>query len=265
VKDGKSDFDWLAELAGSERDEIDGWSELSNVERAEIERLDAEVFGLLPYTLDPVEPSPRVKEELMRRVSVPEVQSFRERRRGPVAPRWLMPLAAGLTVLAIGIAAMQVGTVRLQQAEIDSLRTEVDQLAADAATLAGFETGLAAAQKNLQLVSSLGVEVCALRPTTATAGEDGPFGLLFVAADHQHWYVKVAGLETGPDRYYRVWFETADGLVAAGNLIGQELELASPTMPDDLLAVHVSVETEPAPSRPSDEIVLYGADMVRVL
>lgn len=265
MNDGKSDFDWLAELKGSERDEVDGWSALSNVERAEIERFDAEVFGLLPYALDPVEPSPRVKEELMRRVAVPEIQSFHERRRGPVASRWLMPLAAGLTVLAIGMAALQFGTVRRQRLDIAHLETEVALLSVDAAALADAETGLAVAHQNLQLVSSRGVEVCALRPTTATQSNEGPYGLLFVAADHQRWYVKVAGLETGPDRYYRVWFETADGLVAAGNLIGQELEFASPTMPDGLLAVHVSLETEPAPSRPSGEIVLYGDEMVRVL
>jgi len=130
-----------------------------------------------------------------------------------------------------------------------------------------LEAGLAAAQEKLELVSQRGVGICALRPTLAGAnGAEGPYGLLFVAADHQHWYVRVEGLEVASDRYYRVWFETEDGaLVAAGNLIGSELELSAPTMPEGTRAVHVSLEREPSPEVPSGEIVLFGDDMIEVL
>ena len=259
------EFDWLTELDGAAREEVDDWQALSSAERAEIERLDAEVFGLLPYALDPVEPGPEVKQALMRRLETPPVAAFPDRGPRPVPPRWLMPLAAGLTALAIGLAATMLGTVREQRAQIAQLESRIEQLAGDSIARAELEEGLAAAQENLQLVSSRGVEICALRPTTAAASGKGPHGLLFLAADHQHWYVKVTGLETEADRYYRLWFETEDGLVPAGNLTAQGLELGAATMPEGTRAVHVSVETAPNPSTPSDEIVLYGDDMVQVL
>ena len=182
----------------------------------------------------------------------------------PRATRWLLPLAAGLALTVLGLAASMVSTVRDQREQLASLRAEVQRLSL--APTAALESDLEAVRDNLGLVSSRGVEICALRPTKAAgSGSDGPYGLLFLAADHQHWYVRVGGLEPAPDRFYRVWFETEDGLVPAGNLLGAELELSSPTMPEGTRAVHVSLESEPAPAVPSDEIVLFGDDMIRLL
>jgi hypothetical protein len=266
--------DWAPDLDGPERDEVDDWSALSAAERAEIERLNFEIGGLLPLALDPVEPSPAVAREISRQVAEvqspatgssaggPPVASFPAR---PAMPSWLLPLAAVLTLLAIGLAASLFGIVRDQRLELAALEAQVEELTRDSAELAVLEEGLAHARQNLQLVSSEGVEICPLRPIEGAAPE-GPYGLLFIAADHQHWYVRVTGLKTDPERYYRLWFEAADGsLVPAGNLLGQELELSSPTMPEGTRAVHVSVETQPEPPAPSGEFVLFGNDMIRVL
>jgi len=263
------EFDWLSELDCSERDEVDGWSSLSSAQRAEIERLDAEICGLLPCALDPVQPSPECREQLLRRLqaSVIAAAPAPEQSAAGVS-RWLLPLAAGLTVLALGFAASTVSTLRGQRGELAALRAQVEALTRVAAGSADLEADLAAARDTLELVSGRGVGLCALRPTSAAQSGDeaAPYGLLFVAADHQHWYVRVQGLEKAPDRYYRVWFETADGrLVGAGNLLGEELELSSPTMPEGTRAVHVSLETEPAPAAPSDRILLFGNDMIQVL
>jgi len=252
-----NEFDWLAELDGSERDTVDGWDRLSESERLRIERLDVEVLGQLPETLDPVEPSPGVKAELMAQIAAPVVTPFPISARS-APPRWLLPLAATVAVVAIGAAVWMAGTVREQQAQLTELQGQIEGYAA-------LETSLSAARENLSLVSSRGVEVCPLRPVSGTTGDErGPFGLLFVASDHQHWYVRVAGLEAQPDRYYRVWFETEDGMVPAGDLLGQELELGAPTMPEGTRAIHVSVETTPNAETPSGELVLFGNDMVRV-
>ncbi len=269
--------DWASDLEGPERDEVDGWSGLSSARRAEIERLDLEVGGLLPYALDPVEPSPAVLAEISRSVAAEpvveasaagsNVSSFPSRRptSRPAARSWLLPLAAALATLGIGLAAGLFGVVREQRRQLAGLEAQVEELTRGSIELATLEEGLAHARQNLQLVSSQGVEICPLRPVEgAVRGE--PYGLLFVAADHQHWYVRVTGLEADPERYYRVWFEAADGsLVPAGNLLGQELELSSPTMPEGTRAVHVSVETQPEPTTPSGEFVLFGNDMIRVL
>lgn len=286
MTDSSSPLDWAPDLDGPERDEVDDWSSRSAAERAEIERLNLEVCGLLPCVLDPVDPSPAVAREISKRLAEKpvdespvgeppgtgaheagsKVASFPTRPSTRSSPRgWLLPLAAGLAVLAIGFAVSLVGVVRDQRLELAALEAQVEEFMRDSIELAALEDGLAHARQNLRLVSSQGVEICPLRPVEGAAADD-PYGLLFIAADHQHWYVRVTGLESDPERYYRLWFEAADGsLVPAGNLLGQELELSSPTMPDGTRAVHVSVETQPEPPTPSGEFVLFGNDMVRVL
>lgn len=258
------DFEWLRELCCPERDSVDDWSALSAEDRARLERLDAEVFALVARTLDPVEPTGVCKETLMRRCvgQVPAARLVATAPRRPRSQRWLLPVAAGIAALGIGYALSMVGTVRRQQEELGRLR-------ADEQRLVEVESELAATRDAMQLVSSRGVAICPLRPVgaadDASANGQGPYGLLFLAADHQHWYVRVAGLDAAPDRYYRVWFETDDGMVPAGNLVGSELELGSPSMPEGTRAFLVSLEDEPEPGAPSDEIVLYGNDLVTVL
>lgn len=263
-KDPCTEFDWLAEFDCSEREQVDAWSRLSAAERSSIERLEAEVWGSLPCSIDPVAPSAGCKERLMGRLATPEVLPMAPvERAAPRASRWLLPLAAGLALLAVGFAASMVSTVRDQREQLASLRGELERASAGPVALV---SDLEAARQNLGLVSSRGVEVCALRPMgTSDGAGDRPYGLLFVAADHQHWYVRVGGLDPAPDRFYRVWFETDEGLVPAGNLVGSELELSSPTMPQGTRAVHVSLERESDASTPSDEIVLFGDDMIQIL
>jgi len=279
MSSGRDEFAWLAEFAADERDAVDGRNALAADERAKIERLDAELFGLLAEGLDPVEPSAAAKSELMRRLAAPKVAQFRPRQEEVstgTTPRWLLPLAAGIAALAIGATGMMYGTVRSQGEELARLELEVEQLGSEAIgvgsttavasnSLADLRVEYAAARQNLALVGSRGVEICPLRPLEGAADDGEPYGTLFLAADHQHWYVRVDGFEVRADRYYQVWFETADELVAAGNLVGNELELSASTMPEGTLAVHVSVETDPEPAVPSSEILLYGNDMVRVL
>jgi hypothetical protein len=256
----RTDFEWLRELCCSERDAVDDWSSLSAEDRARLERLDAEVFALVAGALDPVEPTRICKQSLMRRCSSQGgSEGFSgEARGGRRERRWILPLAAGLSALALGYSVSMVGTVRRQRDELAELRAERSRLAE-------VETRLAETRDSMRLVSSRGVAICPLRPTGEVGDGEGPYGLLFLAADHQHWYVRVAGLEPAPDRYYRVWFETEEGMVAAGNLEGAELELGSPTMPEGTRAVAVSIESEPSPGAPSGDIVLYGDDMVTVL
>jgi len=261
VKAGRDELDWAPDLDGPERDQVDGWSGLSAAERADVERRNLEVCGLLPWALDPVEPSPRLAAAILERAAGSKAAAF------PSAPRrprsWLLPLAAALAVVAIGVAANLARTARQQRLELAALASRVEELARDAVE---FEDGLARALQNLRLVSSRGVEICPLRPVADAAGTDEPHGLLFVAADHQHWYVRVSGLPTAPDRFYRLWFEGPDGtLIPAGNLAGDELELSSPTMPEGTRAAYVTLETEPSPAAPSGEIVLSGAEMIRLL
>ncbi len=256
-------FAWLREFDGSERDEIDDWGRLSPAERTQIERLDGEVFGLLAAALEPEEPSADLKQRIMAGARRPELAVLTPR---PRAPRWLLPLAAGLTTLALGLALWMAGTVQSQRADLARLQRQVDELGLASATLETVRRDLAAAKQNLQLVGTLGVEVCPLRPTAAE-GEDAPQGLLFLAADHQHWYLRTAGLEAQEGSWYRVWFITESGVVAAGNLNDGELDLGSPTMPADTRAVQVTLETEPQPANPSDATVLFGlgSEMIRLL
>lgn len=266
VPDDDRCFEWLDEFDCSEREQVENWNELSKEERARICRLEAEVWGLMPCAVDPVAPTSECKQRILRELDGGRLDFVPPARTAPRQPRWLLPLAAGLALLAVGFALSMLSTVRQQRRQLAALQAEVEQLSASQADAPELAEGVARLRENLGLVSSRGVGICALRPTEAVGeSEDAPYGVLFVAADHQHWYVRVHGLEPEPGSYYRLWFETDSGLVPAGNLSGSELELSSPTMPAGTRAVHVSRETEPSPSVPSDQILLFGDDMVEVL
>ncbi len=273
------EFGWLREFDGSERDEVDGWAGLSAAERAEIERLDAEVFGALVEGLDPVEPSAGLRQRVLDAAAPADVVPFAASQRPATttaASRWPLQLAAALALAAFGVAWWFSGTVRDQRGQLAELELKVEALGVESAALASLREDLAAARENLQLVGGKGVEVCPLRPQTASAAAstgqaielEGAHGLLFVAEDHQHWYLRTGGLEPRDGEWYRVWFIVSDGsAVPAGNLLAGELDLGSPTMPEDTRAVLVTLESEPEPEEPSERQVLYGVgeEMIRLI
>ena len=245
-------------------------------------RLYTETLGALPYALAPLAPPPALKGRLFavlagdetqevsglaRRAALPSPPPSRTAAPAPPgsfpvpAPsRWPLRLAAALAVALLGAS----GWLFLENQE---QRADLVRLDLEARRLAGALEEVGAARANVALLTSPGVEFCPLRP-----GAGGPLaasGMLFVAADHQHWYLAVHGLQACPQgRHYQLWFHTAEGTVAAGAFDprpGERVELHSPTMPAGTRAVSVTLEPATGATAPSGPQILYGEALTRLL
>ena len=122
-----------------------------------------------------------------------------------------------------------------------------------------------AARDQLAFVTQPGVEVCPLRPRAAVEGD--PYGVLYVAPDHQHWYLALRGLEPQPEgQAYQLWFVVEDGAVSAGTFTveGDQVELGSESMPEGTRGVMVTLEDASGSERPSGPEVLFGDEVMRL-
>ena len=251
-------------------------------------RLYTEVLGLVPYDLAPETPSPDVLKRLMVTVHgdetqpaalaptvvLPRSQEVRPPRLVPAAPaplarrpaprRWPLALAATLCFLLLGLSAwlyLQLGqqrqTIAQLQREIAAERTRAEEAIADARTVRTSELDL---REKFALVTSRAVQVSSMRPAGGTPLQPDARGVLFVAADHQHWYLSLDGLapaESG--KTYKLWFVADEGTVSAGSFTarpGAPVELSSKTMPAGTRGAVVTLEDDPAAPAPSGPEIL---------
>jgi anti-sigma-K factor RskA len=259
----------LDELDGGEREAIDSPGLLDGEARQRLLRLDLELLASLPFTLDPIEPSPGLKRDLLTAVGV--VSIARPAARQSVRRGRLLPLAAALTAVSLGLAGLLFDRLRDQEQIVADLRTRVEQLRAEAGQTAAMRTDMQEARRQLALVGTPGVEVCPLKPRTPATGGEAPWGVLYVAPDHQHWYLAVRGLQPTPEGHaYQLWFVAHGRPVSAGTFSvepGGPVELSSETMPEGTSAVLITLEPIGGVAEPQGPEVLFGdgADAMRVL
>ena len=251
-------------------------------------QLYIEALGMLPYALEPVPPPAELKDRLLAALAGDETQDV-----GPVAPpvaasarraapssalsgefllprrrRWPLRLAASLAVVALGAAAWLFFVLQDREAALARLRAEVRELQSRTDELAAARVEGRAAASNFALVTSPTVEFCALRPTPG-APQPLARGMLYVAADHQHWYLALHGLPAPPaGRRYQLWFLADAGPVSAGLFDarpGVPVELSSETMPAGTRAVSVTLELATGSRAPTGPQVLYGEGLTRML
>ena len=255
-------------------------------------RLYTEVLGLLPYDLEPAAPSPEVRERLMGAIHGDETQpaaavsaptavlprSSQEARptrlvpapspvpraRRPAPRRWPLALAAALSLVLLGLSAwlfLQVGqqrrTIARLQDELIAERHRAAEATAEARKVQGSELDL---REQLALVTSRAVQVSPMRPAGPAPLQPDARGVLFVAADHQHWYLSLEGLQpVERGKVYKLWFVADGGTVSAGSFTarpGAPVELSSKTMPAGTKGAVVTLETDPAASAPSGPEIL---------
>lgn len=267
----------LGELDGEEREAIDALGTLDAAERERLLRLDVEVMGSLPLELEPVAPRSGARAELLAAAIAgrqPTVTPFVPRDAAPPArSRWLLPLAATLAALGLGLAGLFYGQLQSEKRTVAALEARLESAHVTSTEVAAMQEDMREAKRQLALVGTRGVEVCALRPreTGTEAATEGPWGVLYVAPDHQHWYLSVRGLEPSPDGHtYQLWF-VADGRPVSGGTFSVEaggpVALSSESMPAGTSAIMVTLEREGGPSEPSGPEVLFGdgASAMRVL
>jgi Anti-sigma-K factor rskA, C-terminal len=197
-------------------------------------------------------------------------------------PRWPLALAAALILALLGTCgwlyhglAEQAGAVARLGAERDAALRHSGEMAA---RLAQLNTQVSNLRDSVAMVTSPAVEVCTLRAVTAAgtgassaaaAGITGAelaaaSGMLFVAADHQHWYLSVRGLRPpASGRVYQLWFVADQGTVSGGTFAaasGAATELSSERMPAGTRGVRITLEQSPGAPAPSGPDVLRNAD-----
>lgn len=247
-----------------------------------------EAWAAMPLALEPSVPSAATRERLLARVRAEDAPAAplpfagaAERDVSPDEGRgdssraswldraqpWLLPLAATLIVALLGVSAGLWSRLDDQSRRIARLTERVEELSAEPAAVA-VQARLEALEQYLRVVSTPGVEVCPLRLTATQASSSATRGILYVAPNHQHWYLALSGLPPAPEgQSYHLWFFVDGRPVSAGAFEvrpGEIVRLGSDTMPEGARAVGVTLEPREEMERPSSEPILFGDEVMRV-
>ena len=273
----------LLNVLGRVVGDADPVAELGELVDEPLARAHMETFGLLGCANEPLVPSPEIKERLLSALKAEDVDEapaaplpfVRERSAATDAPvevasRWPLRLAATVALALLGLSGWQLLRLEQQKQTIARLTDQLRGAQQPVVALAELRDQLEAAQAKLTVITSPGVEVCNLKPVGENPLQPRSRGALFVAADHQHWYLKVVGLNRSPQgRAYQLWFITEAGhRVSAGTFHvepGERRELSSETMPAGTIAVSITLEPAGGSPQPTGPPVLYGDEVMRIL
>jgi hypothetical protein len=199
------------------------------------------------------------------------------------AGRWPLALAAGLALAFLGLSAwMYLGLLQqnrlleADQTKIDRLQRELDGERAHSAEIAAarndvdrLRSHLGDLEKTFSLVTSPTVEMSALRPTGRVALASQAHGRIYIAEDHQHWYLSVQDLQpSGTGREYHLWFFGDQGPVSGGTFTaapGEPVHLSSEHMPRGTKAIIITLEPAAGVPAPSGPEVLRAAPPIKIL
>lgn len=262
-------------------------------------RLYTEVVGLVAYELAPEAPRPEAKARLLSAVrgeAAPEAppeprpapapapilraatsHEIPAAGRGAMIRRrrsvWPLALAATLVLALGGLSAWllmerteQASTIASLEKELAEVRRQAEQSEVQVRQMRGSMERMG---ENLAMVTSPAVTVSPLRPVGPPGEQSAARGMLFVAADHQHWYLAVHDLSPAVSgRDYQLWWVTDQGMVSGGTFEarqGEKVELSSETMPDNTRSVMITLEPEGGVRTPTGPEVLRGAGVYQIL
>jgi hypothetical protein len=253
-------------------------------EREVLRREWVEVLGLLPYGLEPVAPSPELKERILAATGA-QVQPSKEHERSDaaaVAPfhrpatergsrttRWLLPLAASLAVLLLGSSAFLYLRLEKQRATITRLSQRLEAASAQQSDLVRLQSDLQLVSTRLAHMTAPGVEICPLRPQGERTPRPDAWGALYLAPSSDRWYLTVRGLEPCPQgKVYRIWLVTSERPVQVAEFkqgVEAVIEIETALASDEMTGVLVTLEAAEGSDVPSGSTVLFGDEKMRVL
>lgn len=248
-------------------------------------RLYTEVMGLVPQGLEPVVPRPEAKAGLLAAIRGEQAPAVREAAPPPqpapvprpAAPRaaatvprrrrvWPMALAAALILALTALSGWLFQRQRQMEETIASLeRALATQRQEAEQSVAGMQAAMERMRVNFSLVTAPAVKVSPLRP----ADPQSPArGILFVAADNQHWYLAVHDLPPAPPgRDYQLWWEAEEGTFSGGVFdpaAAEKMELYSETMPAGTRDVMITLEPDRGVRTPTGPEVLRAAGVYQL-
>jgi hypothetical protein len=211
----------------------------------------------------------------------PASQEYRVPRRTSLTPpprrvvrpaRWPLALAACLALVFASFSAALYLQLDHQRDTIDALGRQLDLERGRAASAVKqarqSEADALSMREKFALITSPAVEASPMRPPAANPLQPAARGVLFVASDHQHWYLCLHGVEPAPaGKTYKLWFVANAGTVSGGVFTarpGEPVELSSKEMPAGTKAVKVTLEADPETPKPAGPEVLQAAGVYRL-
>jgi hypothetical protein len=194
----------------------------------------------------------------------------------PVRPRrWPLALAAMLALAMLGLSLWLYSQVGARNATIASLRNALSRGRSRSegaiAKVRQLENDSLDLNQKFSLVTSPAVLVSPMRPVGRPGQppvQPDARGVLFVAADHQHWYMTLRGLRPVPaGQAYKLWFVADTGAVSAGSFSAQPgapMELSSEHMPAGTKGILVTLESDARAPAPSGPEILRAASFYQV-
>jgi hypothetical protein len=190
-------------------------------------------------------------------------------RRGP--SRWPLALAAALILALLAAGGWLYRGLLTRGETIARLATERNAALRHAADVEARLDRLTSQVRSLRdgvsVVTSPAVEVCNLRAVSPEMADAR--GIMFVAADHQHWYLSLRGLPpAGSGRVYQLWFVADQGTVSGGTFAarpGAPAELGSEHMPPGTGAVRITLENGAGAPAPTGPDMLRNADTLHAI
>ncbi len=187
------------------------------------------------------------------------------------ASRWLSALAAALILALLGTCGWLLNDLRERRDAIVRLAAQRDAALRHAgdveARLGRLTAQVGSMRDSFSVMTSPAVEVCNLR--AAAPEQADARGMLFVAADHQHWAMSLRGLRPAAGgKVYQLWFVAGQGPVSGGTFAAQPgapVELGSDSMPAGTKAVRITLENSPGSPAPGGPDVLRNADSLHTL
>jgi hypothetical protein len=182
--------------------------------------------------------------------------------------RWPLTLAASLAVLGLALSGLLFWNWQQDRETIARLNRELTEERSRAAgafaELRKMQSNTLDMRQKMELVTSPTVQVSALRPMGAPPLQPQARGMLFVAADHQHWYLSLKGLQPPQaGKVYKLWFMADQGPVGVSAFparSGVPIELSSQEMPAGTRAAMITLESDPlAPAPTGPEVLRAGA------
>ncbi len=198
----------------------------------------------------------------------------------PVPPRrWPLALAATLAFALLGLSLWLYSQLGAQRAALGAQRATIDDLRHELSRERSRSEGAIAKVREIEadsldlhekfsLVTSPAVQVSPLRPMGRPPLQPDARGVLFVAADHQHWYMALQGLQPADaGKAYKLWFVAGQGMVSAGSFSakpGAPVELSSKHMPAGTRGVLVTLENDPQAPAPAGPQILRAAAFYQI-
>ncbi len=171
--------------------------------------------------------------------------------------RWPLALAAALALALAGLSLYLLRNLEVQTDQVASLYVKLAAAERQVADLHQAKGHLAEMEEKYSLVTNPGVSINRLAASGGQPAAPGASGILFVAADHNHWVLCLDGLPPADSgKGYQLWFMSESTAVSGGTFTarpGEVVELSAAEMPAGTRAVVVTLEPaagSPLPSGP---------------